>query len=119
MIRHITAADSEVHAAVHAIVRSITLTGDAADGYIGTDSFTIRIEFDSAGGAPMDLETNNISVTGNWTVRDLAGSGRSYTARVLPPSPGENTPNVIIALTGDVVVTEDVTAQAIFTAPRS
>ena len=67
------------------------------------------------------MNADNISITGTgWTVRDLAGSGRSYTARVLPPSPGDNTPNVIIiALTGEVIVTEDVTGQPIFTAPRS
>ena len=87
----------------HAIAKSITLMGDAADGYVGTDSFTIRIEFDSAGGAPMNFAAIILVSPGNWTVRDVAGSGRSYTARVLPPSPGGNTPNVIISLTGSML----------------
>ena len=93
VMAHETATDAdhptEDHLA-HAIAESIKFSDDSiadADGYVRTDSFVIKIEFDGAGGAPTDFDDTNISA-GGWTVREVSGSGRSYTARILPPSPG-------------------------------
>ena len=94
------------------------MTGEAKDGYVSTDSFIIEIKFDNAGGAPTNFAEGNISVdgTGTWTARDVVGSGRSYTARILPPSPSQTTSDVVISLTGNVTVAASVEPLPIFTA---
>ena len=99
--------DPTIHAA-HPIVKSITLLGDAADGYVNTDSFTIKIEFDSAGATPTNFGASNIDVPsegGTWVARDILGSGLSYTARILPPSSANaDYANQIIQLEGSTAV---------------
>ena len=84
--------------------------GDAEDGYVGTDSFNIKITFSGAGGTPTNFDAENISISaGNtWLVRDVAGSGLVYTARILPPSNAQtDAPNVVITLEGTVTVDDD------------
>ena len=109
----------------HAVVESIEALGDAADGYVGTDSFIIAIEFDSAGGTPIAgaFTAANIDIageSGTWSVRDVTGSGLSYRARILPDSTAtSDDEDVVISLTGDVLVSEETgaTAQAIYSPP--
>ena len=117
--------DADADHVAHAVVESIEALGDAADGYVGTDSFIIAIEFDSAGGTPIAgaFTAANIDIageSGTWSVRDVTGSGLSYRARILPDSTAtSDDEDVVISLTGDVLVSAEpgATAQAIYSPP--
>ena len=105
----------------HAIVQSVTLQGDAADGYVNTRGFNIAVTFSSTGGTPTDFGSTNINVSADgWTARDVSGSGLSYTALILPPSNAtSDTLNVVISITGNTAVAGVTGAQAIYSQPNA
>ena len=63
--------DEDAHLA-HAVAKSIKFSDATANGYVRTDSFVIKIEFDGAGGAPTDFDDTNFRPA--VTLREVSGA---------------------------------------------
>ena len=88
--QHVAGINISNHTA-HPVVTSATFKGDAADGYVGNDSFQIEVVFAAANAtnkiaAPPAVATGDISVTG-FNILDANGGATKRTYRVDAVSP--------------------------------
>ena len=83
--------------AAHAVVKSVALKGDAADGYVDGDSFLVEVAFEAANATnkiivpASALTTGDISATGFNVLEVLKKSNTLYEARLRRNNAGDGT----------------------------